>query len=74
MIFALLAGGFLFGFVGVLLAVPVAAVIGVLIRFFFDIYLASPLYRGGGGELSGPMIQLALGPRATARRSAARTS
>ena len=46
-IFALLAGGFLFGFVGVLLAVPVAAVIGVLLRFFFDIYLASSLYKGG---------------------------
>ncbi|MEM7221518.1 MAG: AI-2E family transporter [Pseudomonadota bacterium] len=51
-IFALLAGGFLFGFVGVLLAVPIAAVIGVLIRFFFDIYLASPLYKGSGGANS----------------------
>ena len=32
-IFALFAGGTLFGFVGVLIAVPAAAVIGVLIRF-----------------------------------------
>jgi len=51
-IFALLAGGALFGFTGVLLAVPVAAVIGVLIRFGLKRYLASPLYtghRGGGG-------------------------
>ncbi len=48
-IFALLAGGSLFGFVGVLLAVPVAAVIGVLARFALRQYLASPYYRGGGG-------------------------
>ena len=32
-IFALFAGGTLFGFIGVLLAVPAAAVIGVLARF-----------------------------------------
>ena len=43
-IFALLAGGALFGFVGVLLAVPVAAVIGVLARFALQRYLDSPLY------------------------------
>ena len=44
--FALLAGGSLFGFVGVLLAVPVAAVIGVLTRFALRRYLASPYYHG----------------------------
>jgi predicted PurR-regulated permease PerM len=44
--FALLAGGALFGFMGVLLAVPVAAVIGVLIRFMLDRYLKSSLYHG----------------------------
>ncbi|GIL39336.1 AI-2E family transporter [Roseiterribacter gracilis] len=43
-IFALLAGGSLFGFLGVLLAVPVAAVIGVLVRFGIRRYLASPFY------------------------------
>lgn len=42
--FALLAGGSLFGFTGVLLAVPVAAVIGVLIRFFIGRYQASAYY------------------------------
>ena len=47
-IFALLAGGSLFGFVGVLLAVPIAAVIGVLIRFSLQRYLGSEIYRGGG--------------------------
>lgn len=44
--FGLLAGGALFGFVGVLIAVPVAAVVGVLVRFAFDKYLASRLYKG----------------------------
>lgn len=44
--FALLAGGALFGFVGVLLAVPVAAVIGVLTRFGLRQYMQSSLYRG----------------------------
>jgi predicted PurR-regulated permease PerM len=45
--FSLLAGGALFGFLGVLLAVPVAAVIGVLVRFTLARYLESPLYKGG---------------------------
>lgn len=43
-IFALLACGVLFGFVGVLLAVPLAAVVGVLVRFGVGRYLESPLY------------------------------
>lgn len=45
-IFALMAGGALFGFVGVLLAVPAAAVIGVGVRFALARYLASPFYHG----------------------------
>lgn len=45
-IFALLAGGALFGFLGVLLAVPAAAAIGVLVRFGLQRYLASRFYRG----------------------------
>ena len=45
-IFALFAGGVLAGFVGLLLALPVAAVIGVLIRFATHNYLASSFYRG----------------------------
>jgi predicted PurR-regulated permease PerM len=43
-IFALTAGGALFGFTGVLLAVPVAAVIGVVVRFALRQYLASGFY------------------------------
>jgi predicted PurR-regulated permease PerM len=43
-IFALFAGGALYGFVGVLIAVPSAAVIGVLARFALSRYRASSLY------------------------------
>jgi predicted PurR-regulated permease PerM len=43
-IFALLAGGAAFGFLGVLLAVPVTAALGVLARFWIRRYLHSPLY------------------------------
>lgn len=46
-IFALLAGGALFGFVGVLLALPVAAVVGVLVRFALLRYLESSYYTHG---------------------------
>lgn len=49
-IFALLAGGALFGFLGVMLAVPVAAAIAVLIRFALKKYLESPLYAGQQGR------------------------
>jgi predicted PurR-regulated permease PerM len=50
-LFALFAGGALFGFVGVLLAVPGAAAIGVIVRFAIERYRDSPLYLGptGGG-------------------------
>ncbi|WP_286238219.1 AI-2E family transporter [Neptuniibacter halophilus] len=43
-IFAIMAGGQLFGFVGVLLALPVAAVIMVLLRHLHDGYKTSKLY------------------------------
>jgi predicted PurR-regulated permease PerM len=43
-IFAVLAGGQLFGFVGVLLGLPVAAVIVVLLRHSRDLYFKSDLY------------------------------
>lgn len=46
LIFALSVFGALFGFVGLLVAVPVAAVIGVLIRFAISRYKAGPLYQG----------------------------
>ncbi len=43
-IFAIFAGGVALGFLGVLLAVPMAAAIGVLTRFWLRKYLESPLY------------------------------
>jgi predicted PurR-regulated permease PerM len=46
LMFALFAFGYLFGFVGLLLAVPLAAAAGVLIRFAIGRYLASPFYTG----------------------------
>ena len=45
-IFALLAFGYLFGFVGLLVAVPVSATIGVLARFALKRYLESSFYTG----------------------------
>ena len=46
LLFALSAFGTAFGFVGMLVAVPVAASIGVLVRFFAGQYTGSLLYRG----------------------------
>lgn len=50
LIFALTVFGALFGFVGMLVAVPVAAAIGVLARFGIEQYLDSRLYRGVSTE------------------------
>jgi predicted PurR-regulated permease PerM len=47
LMFSLLAFAYLFGFVGLLVAVPVAAAIGVLVRFLLRQYLASSYYTGG---------------------------
>src|SRR6266508_1965094 len=44
LLFALFAFGYLFGFVGLLIAVPLAAAIGVLVRYALAQYYASPLY------------------------------
>jgi predicted PurR-regulated permease PerM len=46
LMFALFAFGYLFGFVGLLLAVPLAAATGVLTRFALRKYLSSPIYLG----------------------------
>ena len=48
LIFALFAFGLILGFVGLLIAIPVAAALGVLLRFGIERYRASPLYRGSG--------------------------
>lgn len=54
LMFALFAFGYVFGFVGLLLAVPLAAAAGVLVRFAIDQYLASKLYRGVPREMPTP--------------------
>jgi len=43
-IFAVMAGGQLFGFVGILLALPVAAVVVVILRHMHEVYTSSQLY------------------------------
>jgi predicted PurR-regulated permease PerM len=68
MMFALFACGYLFGFVGLLIAGPLAAAIGVLVRFALRQYYASPLYAGSPlHEISGSGV-----PTEEPRRSAAR--
>jgi hypothetical protein len=47
-IFAIMAGGQLFGFVGILVALPVAAVIMVLLRYMFQQYKLSAAYSTDG--------------------------
>ena len=54
LMFALFAFGYVFGFVGLLLAVPLAAAAGVLVRFALNKYLASKLFRGVPFEMPTP--------------------
>jgi predicted PurR-regulated permease PerM len=51
-IFAIMAGGQLFGFLGVLLALPVAAVAMVLLRYAHQRYTASRLYGADAAALA----------------------
>jgi predicted PurR-regulated permease PerM len=62
LMFALFAFGYIFGFVGLLLAVPLAAAAGVLVRFALAQYLASRLYLGA------PRVMPAPTPLKTPRR------
>ncbi len=50
LMFALFAFGYLFGFVGLLLAVPLAAAIGVIVRFALRQYMESTLYTGEAAD------------------------
>ena len=54
LMFALLAASSVFGFVGLLIAVPIAATIGVLSRFALSRYMQSPLYLGTQPKLPAP--------------------
>lgn len=57
MMFALLALGAVFGFVGLLLAVPMAAIASVLVRYGVAKYKASTLYLGQNGGPDGTPSQ-----------------
>jgi predicted PurR-regulated permease PerM len=47
MMFALLAFGYLMGFIGLMIAIPLAATVGVLLRFSIRKYMQSSIYTGG---------------------------
>ena len=52
LIFALFVFSYLFGLVGTLIAVPLAAAIAVLVRFAIDVYLDSSVYKGAASPQS----------------------
>ena len=58
--FALLAFGALFGFTGLIMAVPLAAAAGVLARFALRKYLASALYTGESDDSTVVLIPKSL--------------
>ena len=68
-IFAILAGGELFGFLGVLLALPIASVIMVVLRYAHERYRDSALYRTGNEPLIVVADSIAEGDVAAARES-----
>ena len=54
LMFALFAFGTMFGFVGLLIAVPAAAAVGVLVRFALSQYLRSEMFFGRSGLVETP--------------------
>jgi predicted PurR-regulated permease PerM len=68
LMFALFAFGYLFGFAGLLLAVPMAAATGVLVRYGLGRYLQSRLYHGRQADAAAKPISV--GPSRSARRRA----
>ncbi len=66
LMFALLAFGYLLGFLGLLLAVPLAAAVGVLVRFAIGRYLESPLYTGEDEPSGAPPASVLTAPEVQA--------
>jgi len=58
LMFALFAFGYVFGFVGLLLAVPLAAAAGVIVRYVLGKYLKSKLYIGNGAPAANEPVKL----------------
>jgi predicted PurR-regulated permease PerM len=54
LIFALFVFSYLFGLVGTLIAVPLAAAVAVLVRFAVEVYLKSSVYQGAAPVLQPP--------------------
>ena len=73
-IFAILAGGELFGFLGVLLALPIASVIMVVLRYAHERYRDSALYRSGDEPLIVVADSIVEGDVAAAREPDLRVS
>jgi predicted PurR-regulated permease PerM len=59
MIFALFVFSYLFGLVGTLVAVPLAAAMGVLVRFAVQLYLDSSVYKGSSATADGGTVSVA---------------
>lgn len=68
-IFAIMAGGQLFGFLGVLLALPFAAVLVVLLRYAHERYTASQLYGASDDPVGGTSVPIAAGEEASGLKS-----
>ncbi len=62
-IFAIMAGGQLFGFLGVLLALPVSAIVMVLLRYAHERYTASTLYAGKAPVVEEPVSLIVVAER-----------
>ena len=73
LMFALFAFGALFGFVGLLIAVPAAAAVGVLVRFALSQYLQSEMYFGRRHAAAAPLRQIETNRRAGRRSTSCRT-
>ena len=77
LMFALVAFGYLFGFVGLLVAVPLAAAVGVLARFGMERYRESPFYTGEEAiepPPGAPPLPRAYAPQSTPRLDPPRES